>query len=363
MLTSRSHSQSHRGAIGTTTEPQGRGEVPSVADGEHDTPRVSHCQPRIQSHPTKLAGFCQLLPTVTIALIARILRKSGETPIPRPILEETSRSVRALGNVLCLAAGRAAVMAREAIMSSSLLAMTVFVALGGGPYDCQTCNQGGIGGGMPVSGYGGAAGYGGGGGAGGTGGGLYSTGMGLNGYSGSNGDQLLPWDSQEAWMHSYFQEIGAYPGYTHFRPYNYKHVFAQADLSYRWGQPQGMPYSQQWWHRYQVRASLTPPIPTQMSQSQSQSSYETEMARLRAWRDFQAEQARSAPPANYSYPPSNAGQQFAIDPATQAAMEQQAGSRAYVIPAAPVQNFPRSSAAPVIQEFDPQFAPTGPNLR
>ena len=239
-------------------------------------------------------------------------------------------------------------------MSSSLWAVTVIMALGGGPYDCQTCNQGGFGG-VPVSGYGG---YGGGGG---TGGGLYSTGMGLNAYSGSNGDQLLPWDSQEAWMHGYFQEIGAYPGYTHFRPYNYKHVFSQVDLSYRWGQPQGMPYSQQWWHRYQTRASLTPPVQVQMSQAQS--NYETEMARLRAWRDFQAEQARSAPPANYNFAAPNAGQQIILDPATQAALEQQAGARTYVIPAAPTQNFPRSNAAPMIQEFDPQFAPNGPNLR
>lgn len=237
-------------------------------------------------------------------------------------------------------------------MSSSLWAMTVIMALGGGPYDCQTCNQGGFVSGAPVGGYGGY---------GGTGGGLYSTGMGLNGYSGSNGDTLLPWDSQEAWMHGYFQEIGAYPGYTHFRPYNYKHVFSQVDLSYRWGQPNGMPYSQQWWHRYQMRASLTPAV--QMQMSQSQSNYEIEMARLRAWRDYHAEQARSAPPANQNFATPNAGQPIVLDPATQAALEQQTGARTYVIPAAPVQNIPRSNAAPIIQEFDPQFAPTGPNLR
>ena len=237
-------------------------------------------------------------------------------------------------------------------MSSSLWAMTIIVAMGGGPYDCQTCNQGGFAGGAPLSGYGGY---------GGTGGGLYSTGMGLNGYSGSNGDTLLPFDSQEAWMHGYFQEIGAYSGYAHFRPYNYKHVFSQVELSYRWGQPQGMPYSQQWWHRYQTRASLTPPLQTQMSQAQS--NYEIEVARLRAWRDFQAEQARSAPPANYNFTAPNAGQPMLLDPATQAALEQPAGARTYVIPAAPIQNFPRSNAAPTIQEFDPQFSPTGPNLR
>lgn len=248
-------------------------------------------------------------------------------------------------------------------MSSSLWALAAIVALGGGPYDCQTCNQGGYGGGFvggaPVGGF---SGYGGGmSSAGGTGGGLYSTGMGLNGYSGSNGDTLLPWDTQEAWMHSYFQEIGAYPGYTHFRPYNYKHVFAQTDLSYRWGQPQGMPYSQQWWHRYQVRASLTPPIQTQMSQTQT--NYDVEMARQRAWRDYYAEQARSAQPANYQYAAPNMNQTIVLDPATQAAMEQQAGARGYVVPATPTQNFPRSNAAPAIQEFNPQFAPTGPNLR
>ena len=238
-------------------------------------------------------------------------------------------------------------------MSSSLLALAVVMALGGGPYDCQTCNQGGFGSGASM---GSSAGYGG------SGGGLYSTGMGLNGYSGSNGDTLLPFDSQEAWMHGYFQEIGAFPGYTHFRPYNYKHVFSQVDLSYRWGQPQGMPYSNQWWHRYQTRASLTPPIQTQMSQTQS--NYETEMARLRAWRDFHAEQAvRSAPPVNYSYSAPNAGQPGVFDPATQAALEQQSGARAYVVPAAPMQNFPRSNVAPMIQEFQPQFAPSGPNLR
>src|SRR6185295_1505965 len=99
---------------------------------------------------------------------------------------------------------------REASMSSSLWAMTVIMALGGDPYGCPTCNN----------------------------------------------DTLLPYDSQEAWMHGYFQEIGPYPGSHYFRPYNYKHVLSQVDLAYRWGQPQGMPYSQQWWHRYHSRAAL-----------------------------------------------------------------------------------------------------------
>ncbi|MFM9961762.1 MAG: hypothetical protein ACKV2Q_11110 [Planctomycetaceae bacterium] len=257
-------------------------------------------------------------------------------------------------------------------MSSSLWAMTVIMALGQNPSaSCQTCNNGGFVGGAPVGGSFGGAPYGGatmGGssfGGGGTGGGLYSTGMGLNGYSGSNGDTLLPYDTQEAWMHGYFQEFGAYAGTQYFRPYNYKHVFSQADLSYRWGQAHGMPYSQQWWHRYQARAALHPAA-AQMQMSQAQANYEMEMARQRAWRDYQIEQARSAPPANYQYsapnmPMNNAPVYF--DPATQAALEQQAGSRVYVIPASPMPNFPRSNEPPMIQEFNPQYAPTGPNLR
>lgn len=237
-------------------------------------------------------------------------------------------------------------------MSSSLLAVTVVLALGQNPYGCQTCNTGGYVGGAPImSSYGapyGGAMYGGA-----NGGGLHSTGMGLNAYSGSNGDTLLPFDTQEAWMHGYFQEIGAYGGYHYFRPYNYKHVFSQVDLSYRWGQPQGLPYSQQWWHRYHSRAALNPTAAMQMSQAQS--AYEIEMARQRAWRDFQAEQERLV--QRNSYAP------VEYDAAVKAAMEQQAGARAYVVPAVPMSNLPRSNEAPFIQEFQPEFAPTGPALR
>lgn len=261
-------------------------------------------------------------------------------------------------------------------MSSSLWAMTVVLALGQNPYGgCQTCNNGGFVGGAPAGFVGGApvggaygvntyGGYNGGMYGSPTGGGLYSTGMGLNAYSGSNGDTLLPFDTQEAWMHGYFQEIGAYPGYHYFKPYNYKHVFSQVDLAYRWGQPHGLPYSQQWWHRYHARAALNPAV--QMQMSQAQANYEMEMARQQAWRDFQAEQARSAPPMNYNFAAPNAPMNSApiiLDSASQAALERQAGARAYVVPATPMPNFPRSNEAPIIQEFEPQFAPNGPNLR
>ncbi len=260
-------------------------------------------------------------------------------------------------------------------MSSSVWALTLIMALGGDPYGgCQTCNNGGVSGGYAQGGFAAGGGYGGGANyaSGGTGGGIYSTGMGLNGYSGSNCDTLLPWDSQEAWMHGYIQEIGPYAGYHFYRPYNYKHVFAQADLAYRWGQPQGMPYSQQWWHKYHSRASINPTGQSQMTtQTQTNSAYDVEMARLRAWRDFQAEQqqrmtqtqpsySQGAPAYNFASQNQN---QIIIDPAMQAAMEQQQGARAYVVPAAPTQNFPRSNSAPMIQEYNPQYAPTGPALR
>lgn len=235
-------------------------------------------------------------------------------------------------------------------MSSSLWTMMVVVALGGGPYGCPTCQSGGYDNGSyagaPMSGYS-------------SGGGIYSTGMGLNPYSGSNGDTLLPWDSQEAWMHGYFQEISPYSGYHFYRPYNYKHVFSQADLAYRWGQPQGMPYSQQWWHKYQDRAAMNPGVQAQVSQTDM---YQAEMARLRAWRDFQAEQQRISPasvqtPALNGVPTSQIGPrlgnpaQFSVDTAIQPAIDQQRGSRAYVVPAIPSPT--RSAQMPVIPEFQP----------
>lgn len=251
-------------------------------------------------------------------------------------------------------------------MSSSLYAMTILMALGGGPYGCPTCQSGGYDSGSyagtPMGGYSagssyGSASYVGGG----YGGGIYSTGMGLNPYSGSNGDTLLPWDSQEAWMHGYFQEISPYSGYHFYRPYNYKHVFSQADLAYRWGQPHGMPYSQQWWHKYQDRAAMNPGVQAQVSQA---SAYHLEMARLRAWRDFQAEQQRISP-ASAQQPVLNGvpttqiaprhGEPIVVpaDGSIQTVIDQQQGLRTNVVPAIPSTSLPRSMQMPVIPEFPP----------
>ncbi len=236
-------------------------------------------------------------------------------------------------------------------MSSSLWAMTVIMALGGGPF-------GHAGGTMS---YGGSS-----------GGGIHSTGMGLNGYSGSNRDTLLPWDTQEAWMHGHFQEISPYSGYHFYRPYNYKHVFSQADLAYRLRQPQGMPYSQQWWHRYHPRASLNPHTLTM----QTNNPYAADMALQRPWIDHVTEQQRTAnaQPVSMIAAPENrnvasnpgiatASQGPTSDPTTHAMHQRYQGERAFVVPTAPPLNAPRSNSAPVILEYSPEIPPTGPLLR
>lgn len=69
---------------------------------------------------------------------------------------------------------------------------------------------------------------------------------------GGSGVQLYPFDQQDPWLHGYFQRYPAYGGYSTFRPYNYKQVYSQAQISGQWGSPAGMPYSQQFWNRYRT---------------------------------------------------------------------------------------------------------------
>jgi len=72
------------------------------------------------------------------------------------------------------------------------------------------------------------------------------------------GEPLQRYDSQYPWMHGYFQEIPPYHGFAAFRPYNYKHVLSQAQTAGGWGMSPGMPYAQQFWHRYRKRALMRP---------------------------------------------------------------------------------------------------------
>ena len=76
---------------------------------------------------------------------------------------------------------------------------------------------------------------------------------------GGFGDQLYRFDDQEPWKHGYFQVFPANGGYHAFRPYNYKHVLTQSRAAAAWGMSPGMPYSQQFWHRYHQRATMQRP--------------------------------------------------------------------------------------------------------
>ena len=186
-------------------------------------------------------------------------------------------------------------------MATSLGAMALIATLGIGPFGhgsagCPTCPSGGYYSAVPSAGYAfprsPAVGY---------GymapaippGGSVMAGMpsvvGTYG-SGSSFDQLNPYDSPSPWMHGYFQHMPAYGGFRSFRPYNYKHVLSQSTTAGQWGMSPVMPYSQQFWHRYQDKASLTAPG-SPNAQATFAAEYARELARLKAWRDFQASQA------------------------------------------------------------------------
>ncbi len=69
-------------------------------------------------------------------------------------------------------------------------------------------------------------------------------------------EQRYPFDTQQNWVHGYFQEIPAYGGHAFFRPYNYKDVLSQSQTSAGWGSSPVLPYSQQFWHRYHDQATM-----------------------------------------------------------------------------------------------------------
>ena len=76
----------------------------------------------------------------------------------------------------------------------------------------------------------------------------------IGGGSFGSSEPLFEYDDPEPWKHGYMQEMPFYGGYHSGRPYNYHHVFSQTQVSVGWGLPHGMPYSQQWWHRYEAMA-------------------------------------------------------------------------------------------------------------
>ncbi|HID24027.1 MAG TPA: hypothetical protein EYP14_16720, partial [Planctomycetaceae bacterium] len=183
-------------------------------------------------------------------------------------------------------------------MATSLGAMALAAVLGIGPFGhggvgCPTCGPGGYYSAVPSAGYvdpaapsagalatafpsaGGVL--------------AGAPAMGVAYGSGSSFDQLNPYDAPSPWMHGYFQHMPVYGGFRSFRPYNYKHALSQSTTAGQWGMSPVMPYSQQFWHRYQDKASLKAPASAN-AQATFAAEYARELARLKAWRDFQASQ-------------------------------------------------------------------------
>jgi hypothetical protein len=73
---------------------------------------------------------------------------------------------------------------------------------------------------------------------------------------GSN-EPLFRYDDQERWKHGWVRNMPYYEGYHSFRPYNYHNVFGQSQTSVGWGMPATMPYSQQFWHRYEEMVDMS----------------------------------------------------------------------------------------------------------
>ena len=65
----------------------------------------------------------------------------------------------------------------------------------------------------------------------------------------NTGDPFYPYDYEPNWTHGYYQEIPAYGGYHFFRPYNYKNVMPQSQVSAAWGNSANMPYSHQYFDK------------------------------------------------------------------------------------------------------------------
>ncbi|TWT63696.1 hypothetical protein [Rubinisphaera italica] len=85
----------------------------------------------------------------------------------------------------------------------------------------------------------------------------FSGGYAEGSYGPLGSEQLYPFDLQNPWAHGYIQYMPFYGAYKHFRPYNYKHVGAQTQTAAGWGMSPVMPYSQQFWHRYHARGTMS----------------------------------------------------------------------------------------------------------
>ncbi len=82
-----------------------------------------------------------------------------------------------------------------------------------------------------------------------------------DGFSGDasigSSEPLYRYDDQERWKHGYLQIMPYYHGWHSFRPYNYHHIFNQSQTASGWGMSPVMPYSQQFWHKYENMTDLS----------------------------------------------------------------------------------------------------------
>ena len=119
----------------------------------------------------------------------------------------------------------------------------------------------------------------------------------------NTGDPFYPYDHEPNWTHGYFQEIPAYGGFHHFRPYNYKNVMPQSQVSAAWGNAANMPYSHQYFDRVTGHQTVGSFIP-QSSVAQTSQDLNQQLSRIdgkprlstqRRSRDQQFVQGRSNP--------------------------------------------------------------------
>lgn len=154
-------------------------------------------------------------------------------------------------------------------MFSAVCALTVSVALGGGPVYYGDGQPVGPDGSMVAD---------------------FSAGPDGNGFG--EGEQVYPYSAPMPWLHGYVKEIPAYGGFAVFRPYNYKHVLSQSQTAGGWGMSPTMPYSQQYWHQYQPQAAMS----TAQLEQLGSAEYAAEMARLKAREDYRTAGYRPVPP-------------------------------------------------------------------
>lgn len=68
-------------------------------------------------------------------------------------------------------------------------------------------------------------------------------------------EEMYPYDAYDNWVNGHFQEIPSYRGYHSFRPYNYRHILSQSQISGGWGNSPQLPYSHEYFWRKSHSAS------------------------------------------------------------------------------------------------------------